>query len=43
MRFFRNECTPEERRAVMQWVNESEEHKAFFLQVGRTFPLRENA
>lgn len=32
MRFFRNECTPEERQAVMRWVNESEEHKSFFFQ-----------
>lgn len=30
MRFFRNECTPEEQQAVMRWVNESEEHKNSF-------------
>ena len=39
MRFFRNECTPEERRAVMQWVNESEEHKAFFFKWEELFHL----
>lgn len=38
MRFFRNECTPEEQQAVMRWVNESEEHKNSF-PVGRTVPL----
>lgn len=32
MRFFRNECTPEEQQAVMRWVNESEEHKKFFFR-----------
>lgn len=39
MHFFRNECTPEERRAVMQWVNESEEHKAFFFKWEELFHL----
>lgn len=32
MRFFRNECTPEERQVVMRWVNESEGHKNFFFR-----------
>ena len=39
MRFFRNECTPEERQAVMHWVNESEEHKSFFFQWEELFHL----
>ena len=39
MRFFRNECTPEEKQAVMQWVNESEEHKAFFFKWEELFYL----
>ena len=39
MRFFRNECTPEERQAVMHWVNESEEHKNFFFQWEELFHL----
>lgn len=39
MRFFRNECTPEERRAIMQWVNQSEEHKLFFFKWEELFHL----
>ena len=39
MRFFRNECTPEEKQAVMQWVNKSEEHKAFFFKWEELFYL----
>lgn len=39
MRFFRDECTPEEKRAVMKWVNESKEHESLFFKWEELFYL----
>lgn len=32
IRFFKNECTEEERLLIMQWVNESKEHAEKFFK-----------
>lgn len=39
MRFFRDECTPEEKRAVMKWVNQSKEHETLFFKWEELFYL----
>ena len=32
VRFFKNECTEEERLLIIQWVNESKEHAEWFFK-----------
>lgn len=39
VRFFDNECSEDERQAIIRWVNESDEHARLFFCMGRDILL----